>query len=98
MNKSEVLADIAVMMSEFVDNWPNPKRIDTALALIAKTLRVPLAERRLATMCEAFRTTQSGDGKYIMVFKFQSMAAMHEADREWHRLRAQASTMIEEKK
>lgn len=38
-----VLDDIAVMMSEFVDNWPQPKRVSTALALIAKTLRAALS-------------------------------------------------------
>jgi hypothetical protein len=37
-----ILDDIAVMMSEFVDNWPEPKKIDTAMALIAKTLRAAL--------------------------------------------------------
>jgi hypothetical protein len=39
VDEGVVLNDIAVMMSEFVDNWPNPKRLKTALALIAKTLR-----------------------------------------------------------
>jgi hypothetical protein len=38
----DVLHQIAVMMSEFVDNWPQPKRIDTAIALIAKTMRAAL--------------------------------------------------------
>ena len=37
-----ILDDISVMMSEFVDNWPEPKKIDTAIALIAKTLRAAL--------------------------------------------------------
>jgi cell division protein FtsB len=40
--KAELLNDIAVMMSEFVDNWPQPKKVSTALALIAKTLRTTL--------------------------------------------------------
>lgn len=40
----DVLLDISVMMTEFVDNWPEPKRISTALALIAKTLRAALNE------------------------------------------------------
>ncbi len=40
--REAVLNDIAVMMSEFVDNWPEPKKIDTALALIAKTMRAAL--------------------------------------------------------
>ena len=31
-----VLDGIAVMMSEFVENWPEPKRIETALELVAK--------------------------------------------------------------
>ncbi len=30
------------MMSEFVDNWPEPKKVSTALALIAKTMRAAL--------------------------------------------------------
>ena len=38
----ETLDAIAAMMSEFVDNWPQPKKISTALALIAKTIRVAL--------------------------------------------------------
>lgn len=37
-----LLNDIAVMMSEFVDNWPHPKKVETALALIAKTMRAAL--------------------------------------------------------
>lgn len=40
--REEVLNDIAAMMSEFVDNWPQPKKLSTALALIAKTMRVAL--------------------------------------------------------
>lgn len=39
---AELLADIAAMMSEFVDNWPQPKKVSTALALIAKTMRTLL--------------------------------------------------------
>jgi len=42
LSQSDLLEEIALMMSEFVDNWPNPKRIGTALALIAKTLREAL--------------------------------------------------------
>jgi hypothetical protein len=37
-----LLNDIAAMMGEFVDNWPNPKKVSTALALIAKTMRSAL--------------------------------------------------------
>jgi hypothetical protein len=37
-----LLDDIAVMMSEFVDNWPPHKKIGTSIALIAKTLRASL--------------------------------------------------------
>jgi hypothetical protein len=37
-----LLGDIADMMTEFVDNWPNPKKVSTALALIAKTMRAAL--------------------------------------------------------
>lgn len=40
--REEILNDIAVMMSEFVDNWPHPRRISTALALIAKAMRAAL--------------------------------------------------------
>ena len=40
--EADTLNDIAVMMSEFVDNWPQPKRVETAFALIAKTLREAL--------------------------------------------------------
>lgn len=40
--REATLNDIAVMMSEFVDNWPNPKKVSTALALIAKTMRIAL--------------------------------------------------------
>ena len=39
-----VLNDIAAMMSEFVDNWPEPKKVSTALALVAKTIRAALDE------------------------------------------------------
>lgn len=42
INRTDVLNDIAVMMSEFVDNWPNPKKVSTALALVAKTFRTLL--------------------------------------------------------
>lgn len=42
MSDQETLSDIAVMMSEFVENWPAPKKVSTALALIAKTMRVAL--------------------------------------------------------
>ena len=43
VSEADVLNDIGVMMSEFVDNWPQPKRLDTALALVAKTLRAAIA-------------------------------------------------------
>lgn len=39
-----VLNEIAAMMGEFVDNWPKPKRVKTALALIAKAMRAALTE------------------------------------------------------
>jgi hypothetical protein len=42
VERDELLNDIAVMMSEFVDNWPQPKKVKTALALVAKTLRAAL--------------------------------------------------------
>lgn len=38
----ELLGQIATTMGEFVDNWPQPKRVDTALKLIAKTMRTLL--------------------------------------------------------
>lgn len=34
-----VLGQIAEMMDEFIDNWPEPKKVSTAIKLIAKTLR-----------------------------------------------------------
>jgi hypothetical protein len=34
-----VLGDISDMMSEFVEYWPAPKKVSTAIKLIAKTLR-----------------------------------------------------------
>lgn len=40
--KEALLNDIAVMMSEFVDNWPQPKKVSTALKLVAKALRIAL--------------------------------------------------------
>ena len=40
------LKSIAVMMSEFVDNWPEPKRVETALKLIAKTMRHAVARAK----------------------------------------------------
>jgi hypothetical protein len=50
MIETGALNDIAAMMSEFVDNWPQPKRFATALKLIAKTIRAaldpPLGEAR----------------------------------------------------
>lgn len=33
----------------------------------------------------AFRTTESGDGRYAMVFKFRSLELLHQADDEWRR-------------
>ena len=38
----ETLDAIAAMMSEFVDNWPQPKKVKIALALVAKTMRAAL--------------------------------------------------------
>jgi len=52
---------------------------DQALALMRTT--------DLPAMKRAFRTTHSGDGRFQMVFEFPSMAAMHEADSEWHAFR-----------
>jgi hypothetical protein len=37
--ENAVLGDISDMMSEFVENWPAPKKVSTAIKLIAKTLR-----------------------------------------------------------
>ena len=37
-DRYNLLNDIAVMMSKHVDNWPEPKQVKTALALISKTL------------------------------------------------------------
>ena len=52
---ADVLNDIAVMMSEFVDKWPNPKKFSTSLALIAKTMRAALTGRE-HTIAEADET------------------------------------------
>ena len=41
---------------------------------------------QLPTMAKAFRTTLSGDGRYEMTFRFQSMEDMHAADDEWRSL------------
>lgn len=41
-DKARALEAIAEMMGEFVDNWPQPKRVGTALKLIAKTMRAAL--------------------------------------------------------
>lgn len=38
----------------------------------------------LTEMRKAFRTTESVSGNHTMVFKFQDMETMHEADRQWH--------------
>lgn len=39
---AEIAEAIAVMMSEFVDNWPAHKKVSTSIALIAKTLQAAL--------------------------------------------------------
>ncbi len=42
------LTAIEEMMDEFVTNWPKPKKMKTALALIAKVIRaaIPVAARK----------------------------------------------------
>jgi hypothetical protein len=40
--RANVLDDIAMMMSKHVKNWPEPKRVKTAIALIDKTLTFAL--------------------------------------------------------
>ena len=39
--------------------------------------------RAMPTMRKAFRTTESGLGRYAMKFKFRTMEEMHAADDEW---------------
>jgi hypothetical protein len=43
LTENVALERIAALMGEFVDNWPRPKRFETALALVAKTLRAAIA-------------------------------------------------------
>jgi hypothetical protein len=62
--EAALLNDIAVMMSEFVDNWPNPKRVSTALKLIAKTLLAALGPSRHCqvpdcAVCEALEGAEN---------------------------------------
>ena len=38
-----MLASVAAMMGKHVENWPNPKRMKTAIALIDKTLAASVA-------------------------------------------------------
>lgn len=40
-------------------------------------------DTQLPLMAKAFRTTVTGDGRYEMVFRFQSMDELHAADDEW---------------
>lgn len=51
--ETAALERIAAMMGEFVDNWPHPKRFETALTLIAKTLRASAATHDLHAACYA---------------------------------------------
>lgn len=44
---------------------------------------------RLRTMTtQAFRTSESGDGRYAMVFKFRTLELLQQADREWQKFYA----------
>lgn len=61
---------------------------DFRAALLAATPSAPVED--LPTMYEAFRTTTSGDGSYVMTFKFPTMEAMHQADDEWQTFRSKA--------
>ena len=47
--RAELLADISDMMANHVDNWPSPKKLKTAIALIDKTLRASRDEATAAT-------------------------------------------------
>jgi hypothetical protein len=63
-----VLNAIAVMMSEFVDNWPAHKKISTSLALIAKTLRAVLRPPpTVEKLAAAIKTTEY---KYFGDYEF----------------------------
>lgn len=53
LSETAALERVAAMMGEFVDNWPQPKRFHTALALVAKTLRASEAAHDLYAACYA---------------------------------------------
>src|SRR3546814_11801884 len=44
-----ILNNICEMMQQHVDNWPNPKKLTTAIALIDKTLKAAIAAMQAAT-------------------------------------------------
>jgi hypothetical protein len=44
---------IKVMMDEHVDNWPEPKKLKTAIALIDKTMKAIRADEREKALDEA---------------------------------------------
>ena len=50
-----VLADIASMMSQHVENWPYPRKIDTAIALISKTLDAALTNAVPRDVAESWK-------------------------------------------
>jgi hypothetical protein len=54
--------------------------------------RNAVLEEAAPNLCAAFRTTVASGGNYTMTFRFQTLEAMQAADREWHALRALAST------
>ena len=44
IERAELLADISDMMANHVENWPSPKRLKTAVALIDKTFHAQSAQ------------------------------------------------------
>jgi len=47
-----LIEELAIVMSEFVDNWPEHKKVSTSLALLAKTMRAALDKTREVRRCE----------------------------------------------
>jgi hypothetical protein len=81
------------------DIWRTKKMKDGLYARMRRYARAGNWRRALVLMrCNglpamqaAFRTTQIADGRCEMIFRFPSIEAMHEADREWHQFRQSTS-------
>src|SRR3546814_2073868 len=67
------------MMQQHVDNWPNPKKLTTAIALIDKTLKAAIAAMQAATAPAA----PVGDGLVerlnLLIEKRKAFVAAREA-------------------